>query len=56
MNLGSWTKNDDDYVLQDVGKAVLESYSRVLEGLAFNIVAWIEDVLYVDKSMRNRDV
>ena len=42
--------------LQDVGKAVLESYSRVLEGLAFNIVAWIEDVLYVDKSMRNRDV
>ncbi|KAH1155800.1 hypothetical protein GLYMA_18G232800v4 [Glycine max] len=41
---------------RDVGKAVLESYSRVLEGLAFNIVAWIEDVLYVDKSMRNRDV
>ncbi|KAL2330301.1 hypothetical protein Fmac_017882 [Flemingia macrophylla] len=41
---------------RDVGKAVLESYSRVLEGLAFNIVAWIEDVLYVDKSMKNRDV
>ncbi|XP_061375207.1 rop guanine nucleotide exchange factor 2-like [Gastrolobium bilobum] len=41
---------------RDVGKAVLESYSRVLEGLAFNIVAWIEDFLYVDKSMRNRDV
>ncbi|ESW12783.1 hypothetical protein PHAVU_008G142300 [Phaseolus vulgaris] len=41
---------------RDVGKAVLESYSRVLEGLAFNIVAWIEDVLHVDKSMRNRDV
>jgi len=39
--------------LQDVGKAVLESYSRVLEGLAFNIVAWIEDVLCADKSMRN---
>ncbi|KEH18857.1 putative PRONE domain-containing protein [Medicago truncatula] len=38
---------------QDVGKAVLESYSRVLEGLAFNIVAWIEDVLCADKSMRN---
>ncbi|XP_027352591.1 rop guanine nucleotide exchange factor 3-like [Abrus precatorius] len=41
---------------RDVGKSVLESYSRVLEGLAFNIVAWIEDVLYVDNSMRNRDV
>ncbi|XP_023645839.1 rop guanine nucleotide exchange factor 2 isoform X2 [Capsella rubella] len=35
----------------DVGKAVLESYSRVLEGLAFNIVAWIDDVLYVDKTL-----
>ncbi|KAK7274443.1 hypothetical protein RIF29_15531 [Crotalaria pallida] len=41
---------------RDVGKAILESYSRVLEGLAFNIVAWIEDVLYADKSMRNQDV
>ncbi|XP_061373532.1 rop guanine nucleotide exchange factor 3-like [Gastrolobium bilobum] len=29
---------------RDVGKAVLESYSRVLEGLAFNVVSWIEDV------------
>ena len=38
-------------VCQDVGKAVLESYSRVLEGLAFNIVAWIDDVIYVDKTM-----
>ncbi|KAI5428673.1 variant 3, Rop guanine nucleotide exchange factor 3 [Lathyrus oleraceus] len=41
---------------KDVGKAVLESYSRVLEGLAFNIVAWIEDVLYVDKTMTNREI
>ncbi|KAJ7951144.1 putative Rop guanine nucleotide exchange factor [Quillaja saponaria] len=41
---------------RDVGKAILESYSRVLEGLAFNIVAWIEDVLYADKSMRNQDL
>ncbi|XP_045793847.1 rop guanine nucleotide exchange factor 3-like isoform X2 [Trifolium pratense] len=41
---------------RDVGKAVLESYSRVLEGLAFNIVAWIEDVLCADKSMTNREV
>lgn len=36
------------FVVQDVGLAVLESYSRVLEGLAFNMVAWIEDVLHVD--------
>ena len=37
-------------MLQDVGQAILESYSRVLEGLAFNIVAWIEDVLFVDRN------
>lgn len=41
--------------LQDVGQAVLEGYSRVLEGLAFNIVAWVEDVLFVDRSVRNQD-
>lgn len=35
-------------LVQDVGQAILESYSRVLEGLAFNIMAWIEDVLYAD--------
>ncbi|EPS69067.1 hypothetical protein M569_05698, partial [Genlisea aurea] len=37
---------------KDVGQAVLESYSRVLEGLAFNIVAWIEDVLFANKAMK----
>ncbi|KAK6162326.1 hypothetical protein DH2020_002167 [Rehmannia glutinosa] len=36
-------------------QAVLESYSRVLEGLAFNIVAWIEDLLFVDKTMKNQE-
>ncbi|KAB5569188.1 hypothetical protein DKX38_002981 [Salix brachista] len=40
---------------RDVGQATLESYSRVLEGLAFNIVAWIDDVLFVDKSVRTQD-
>ncbi|GKU88146.1 hypothetical protein SLEP1_g2447 [Rubroshorea leprosula] len=40
---------------RDVGQAILESYSRVLEGLAFNIVAWIEDVLYEDILMRNQE-
>lgn len=42
-------------LLQDVGQAILESYSRVLEGLAFNIVAWIGDVLFVHKTMKKRD-
>jgi len=51
----SCTKNEY-FLLQDVGKAILESYSRVLEGLAFNIVAWIEDVLHADKSMKNQNV
>lgn len=45
-----------NYVMQDVGKAILESYSRVLEGLAFNIVAWIEDVLHEDKTMRKQGI
>ncbi|XP_074312202.1 rop guanine nucleotide exchange factor 7-like [Silene latifolia] len=33
---------------KDIGKSILESYSRVLESLAFNIVARIDDLLYVD--------
>ncbi|XAR68887.1 hypothetical protein NMG60_11000291 [Bertholletia excelsa] len=33
---------------KDVGKSILEGYSRVLESLAFNIVARIDDLLYVD--------
>jgi PRONE (Plant-specific Rop nucleotide exchanger) len=37
---------------QDVGQAILESYSRVLESLAFNIISWIDDVLFADKSAR----
>ncbi|PVH32414.1 hypothetical protein PAHAL_9G394300 [Panicum hallii] len=37
---------------KDVGQAILESYSRVLESLAFNIVSWIDDVLFADKSTR----
>ncbi|KAA8520634.1 hypothetical protein F0562_014891 [Nyssa sinensis] len=40
---------------KDVGQAILESYSRVLEGLAFNTVAWIEDVLYVDRSTKSQN-
>lgn len=38
---------------KDVGKSILESYSRVLESLAFNIVARIDDLLYVDDLTRH---
>jgi hypothetical protein len=31
-----------------VGQSILESYSRVLESLAFTIIARIDDVLYAD--------
>ncbi|KAI3458628.1 hypothetical protein Pfo_015291 [Paulownia fortunei] len=40
---------------KDVGKSILESYSRVLESLAFNIVARIEDLLYVDDITKQSD-
>ncbi|KAJ6731468.1 ROP GUANINE NUCLEOTIDE EXCHANGE FACTOR 10 [Salix purpurea] len=34
--------------LQDVGQAILESYSRIIESLAYAILSKIEDVLYAD--------
>ncbi|CAN4075806.1 unnamed protein product [Withania somnifera] len=40
---------------KDVGKSILESYSRVLESLAFNIVARIDDLLHVDDLTRQSD-
>nr|CAD1844817.1 unnamed protein product [Ananas comosus var. bracteatus] len=39
---------------KDVGQAILESYSRVLESLAYNIVSWIDDVLLADGSCKKR--
>ncbi|GLT99905.1 hypothetical protein SLE2022_173090 [Rubroshorea leprosula] len=39
---------------KDVGKSILESYSRVMESLAFNILARIDDLLYVDDATRQR--
>ncbi|KAJ0091698.1 hypothetical protein Patl1_13265 [Pistacia atlantica] len=33
---------------RDVGQAILESYSRVIESLAFTVISRIEDVLYAD--------
>ena len=41
--------------LQDVGQSILESYSRVLESLAFNIIARIDDLLYVDDLTKHSD-
>ncbi|XP_050213774.1 rop guanine nucleotide exchange factor 7-like [Mercurialis annua] len=40
---------------KDVGKSILESYSRVLESLAFNIIARIDDVLYVNDLTKHSD-
>ena len=40
------------FLLQDVGQSILESYSRVMESLAFNIMARIDDVLYVDDATK----
>lgn len=40
--------NSSVVAMQDVGQSILESYSRVLESLAFTIIARIDDVLYAD--------
>ena len=40
-------------VLQDVGHAILESYSRILETLAYTVLSRIEDVLYADSLTQN---
>ncbi|CAH1425659.1 unnamed protein product [Lactuca virosa] len=37
---------------RDVGQEVMESYSRVIESLAFNLMARIDDMLYVDDSTK----
>uniref|UniRef100_A0A7N0TGU8 PRONE domain-containing protein n=1 Tax=Kalanchoe fedtschenkoi TaxID=63787 RepID=A0A7N0TGU8_KALFE len=37
---------------KDVGKSILESYSRALGSVAYNIIAQIDDLLSVDKLMR----
>ncbi|KAJ8764100.1 hypothetical protein K2173_005005 [Erythroxylum novogranatense] len=40
---------------KDVGKSILESYSRVVESLAYNVVARIDDLLYVDDLTKQTD-
>ncbi|XP_068646137.1 rop guanine nucleotide exchange factor 1-like [Aristolochia californica] len=37
---------------KDVGQSILESYSRVMESLAFNIIARIDDLIYVDDATK----
>ncbi|CAI9777926.1 unnamed protein product [Fraxinus pennsylvanica] len=39
---------------KDVGQSILESYSRVMESLAFNLMARIDDLLHVDDATRRR--
>ncbi|XP_017235674.1 rop guanine nucleotide exchange factor 12 [Daucus carota subsp. sativus] len=41
---------------RDVGHAVLESYSRILESLAFTVMSRIEDVQHADETSRNPSV
>ncbi|GAV56698.1 PRONE domain-containing protein [Cephalotus follicularis] len=39
---------------KDVGQSILESYSRVMESLAYNIMARIDDLLYIDDATKQR--
>lgn len=41
------------FISQDVGQAILESYSRILESLAHTVMSRIDDVLYADSLTRN---
>ncbi|CAH9128046.1 unnamed protein product [Cuscuta epithymum] len=41
---------------RDVGQSILESYSRVLESISFNLMARIDDMLYIDDVTRRRAV
>ncbi|KAK9102694.1 hypothetical protein Sjap_019948 [Stephania japonica] len=38
---------------RDVGQSILESYSRILESLAYTVISRIEDVLHADSLARN---
>ncbi|KVH96540.1 rop guanine nucleotide exchange factor 1-like isoform X1 [Cynara cardunculus var. scolymus] len=40
---------------KDVGQSILESYSRVMESLAFNIMARIDDVMFVDDATKRSE-
>ncbi|KAJ8768751.1 hypothetical protein K2173_023655 [Erythroxylum novogranatense] len=38
---------------KDVGQAILESYSRIIESLAYTILSRIEDVIYADSQVQS---
>ncbi|KAI3748525.1 hypothetical protein L6452_11653 [Arctium lappa] len=40
---------------KDVGQSILESYSRVMESLDFNIMARIDDVMFVDDATKRSE-
>lgn len=40
-------------ISQDVGQACLESYSRILESLAYTVLSRIEDVLAADQATQS---
>ncbi|RRT65460.1 hypothetical protein B296_00022781 [Ensete ventricosum] len=41
---------------KDVGYSILESYSRILESLAFTVMSRIEDVLHADSATRDQSL
>ena len=55
MSLKSLGNLFKDFFLasQDAGQAVLESYSRILESLAFTVLSRIKDVLHAEFAVRN---
>ncbi|GFY92502.1 ROP guanine nucleotide exchange factor 5 [Actinidia rufa] len=55
LNMESACEGLDCQFDQDVGQSILESYSRVMENLAFNIMARIDDILYVDDATKRCD-
>ncbi|KAL9443572.1 hypothetical protein AB3S75_016856 [Citrus x aurantiifolia] len=40
---------------RDVGQAILESYSRIIESLAHTVMSRIDDVLYADSLAQNKE-
>lgn len=42
-------------ITQDVGQAILESYSRIIESLAHTVMSRIDDVLYADSLAQNKE-
>ncbi|KVI05160.1 Plant specific Rop nucleotide exchanger, PRONE [Cynara cardunculus var. scolymus] len=46
-----WSGNGSE---KEKRQAILESYSRVIESLAFNLMARIDDLLYVDDATKKR--